>query len=321
MKKVSIYTCLGLAAVMFAGCGSTESISTEDKDTSETISAPVVEEIKITQEQIYAESISSILISQVSVPKNTIKGTAFSAPFVAKITDSEGNPLPSYEVSVSIPVSRNDGIIQFDKENIISAEDGTITITSGKPAIACKSEISISPAVPEDLDSEDETLKAAVEAKTLKLPYIVKSDIINKGTVLFVYDFNERNNPTQNSSTILSEIKKRGVWRIGNAPVSDKSYIGKPLKNLYEANYEIIEDEFGYLLYGTVKFETPVTEVEDGYSCTLKVDLVGIEMKKGKQVFSTTVTHSAVGANWNKCVSKCKDEIAVKVVDELMFGL
>ena len=122
----------------------------------------------------------------------------------------------------------------------------------------------------------------------------------------------------------MSELRKKGVSLIGNAPVSDTSYIGKPLKELYEANFEYIgANMYGYLLYGTVKFEVPVTKVEDGdgYTCTLVADIYGISMKDGETVLHTTATTTALGSNWNYCVSNCKNELTTKIVEQIIYGL
>ena len=139
---------------------------------------------------------------------------------------------------------------------------------------------------------------------------------------MFVWEHNEKGRPTNNSYTMLSELRRNGVALIGNAPVSDTSYIGKPLKELYDANYEVIGGNmYGYLLYGTIKFEVPVTQVEEGYTCTLVAEIVGIDMKTGEQTLSFTVSNSAIGSNWNYCVSNCKNELTTMIVNKIIYGL
>ena len=186
----------------------------------------------------------------------------------------------------------------------------------------CASSIQVFPAIPQDVNASDEVVINAIQQKKITKDIKIKSDIINKGAVLFVWEYNEKGRPTGNSYNILSELRKRGITLTGNAPVSDFSYIEKPLSELYQANFEIIGSTmYGYLLSGTLKFEQPVTKVEDGYTCTLVFQLDGIDMKTGDVIFSTTQSHSAQGSNWNNCVSKCKNELTVKIVDELIYGL
>ena len=102
---------------------------------------------------------------------------------------------------------------------------------------------------------------------------------------------------------------------VGNAPVNDSEYIGKSLDFLYKENYEIIEDSYGYLICGTVKFVKPVEPCEEGYLCSLTSKIEALDMKNGKKVFSKTFNHEATGKNWNSCVSKCKTELAKMIVD------
>ena len=43
-----------------------------------------------------------------------------------------------------------------------------------------------------------------------------------------------------------------------------------------------------------------------------------INMKNGKKIFESTFSHEATGANWNKCVTKCKEELAKEVRSEVI---
>ena len=98
-----------------------------------------------------------------------------------------------------------------------------------------------------------------------------------------------------------------------------KKFISKDF--LYKENYEIIEDSYGYLICGTVKFVKPVEPCDEGYLCSLTSNIEAVDMKNGKKVFSKTFVHEATGKNWNSCVSKCKSELAKMIVDEIFFGM
>ena len=149
----------------------------------------------------------------------------------------------------------------------------------------------------------------------------VRSNIINKGAVLFIWNYSENNKPTNNSYEILSQLRKDGVSMVGNAPVNETSYINSDSKTLYKQNYEIIENTFGYLIAGTVKFVKPVEKVDTAYSCTLVADLKCIDMNNGNELLSFSVTNTSTGINWNECVTKCRNELAVKVCDEIIYNL
>ena len=335
MKKYKIIATLVIASV-FCSC-QTSKVSNK-QDNLNDISEPVIE-IKNLKEIEYAESLTNIFIKSISSPKEIIKGRKFKEPFkfsVSKIQNIESKtestdensttttetPIANFKVNVKYPSSKDKSELQFSTIELTSDENGIISFNPENTNFTCASSIEVSPAIPQDVNASDEVVINAIQQKKITKDIKIKSDIINKGAVLFVWEYNEKGRPTGNSYNILSELRKRGITLTGNAPVSDVSYIEKPLSELYQANFEIIGSTmYGYLLSGTLKFEQPVTKVEDGYTCTLVFQLDGIDMKTGDVIFSTTQSHSAQGSNWNNCVSKCKNELTVKIVDELIYGL
>ena len=335
MKKYKIIATLVIASV-FCSC-QTSNVSNK-QDNLNDISEPVIE-IKNLKEIEYAESLRNIFIKSISSPKEIIKGRKFKEPFkfsVSKIQNIESQtestdensttttetPIANFKVNIKYPSSKDKSELQFSTIELTSDENGMISFNPENTNFTCASSIQVFPAIPQDVNASDEVIINAIQQKKITKDIKIKSDIINKGAVLFVWEYNEKGRPTGNSYNILSELRKRGITLTGNAPVSDVSYIEKPLSELYQANFEIIGSTmYGYLLSGTLKFEQPVTKVEDGYTCTLVFQLDGIDMKTGDVIFSTTQSHSAQGSNWNNCVSKCKNELTVKIVDELIYGL
>ena len=335
MKKYKIIATVCIASV-FCSC-QTSKVSNK-QDNLNDISEPVIE-IKNLKEIEYAESLTNIFIKSISSPKEIIKGRKFKEPFkfsVSKIQNIESQtestdensttttetPIANFKVNVKYPSSKEKTELQFSTIELTSDENGIISFNPENTNFTCASSIEVSPAIPQDVNASDEVVINVIQQKKITKDIKIKSDIINKGAVLFVWEYNEKVRPTGNSYNILSELRKRGITLTGNAPVSDVSYIEKPLSELYQANFEIIGSTmYGYLLSGTLKFEQPVTKIEDGYTCTLVFQLDGIDMKTGDVIFSTTQSHSAQGSNWNNCVSKCKNELTVKIVDELIYGL
>ena len=335
MKKYKIIATVCIASV-FCSC-QTSKVSNK-QDNLNDISEPVIE-IKNLKEIEYAESLTNIFIKSISSPKEIIKGRKFKEPFkfsVSKIQNIESQtestdensttttetPIANFKVNVKYPSSKDKSELQFSTIELTSDENGIISFNPENTNFTCASSIQVFPAIPQDVNASDEVVINAIQQKKITKDIKIKSDIINKGAVFFVWEYNEKGRPTGNSYNILSELRKRGITLTGNAPVSDVSYIEKPLSELYQANFEIIGSTmYGYLLSGTLKFEQPVTKVEDGYTCTLVFQLDGIDMKTGDVIFSTTQSHSAQGSNWNNCVSKCKNELTVKIVDELIYGL
>ena len=175
----------------------------------------------------------------------------------------------------------------------------------------------------EGAKSEDAQLAENLKAYTAEADWKVKSDIAAKGALLFVWEHNEKNRPINNYSNLQGEFRIRGITMVGNGPVNDTSYIGKQ-KSLYKDTYAIIGGtQFGYLIYGTVKFEQPVTALEDGsgYYCVLKAEIEAYSMKDGSKLYSSVTSYESKGKNWNECVSKGKDKLSELIVSDIIYGL
>lgn len=310
---------------VFFSCASTKNIiNNEIESKNDEVPVPeisVITEVpqeKIpTAEELFTESLNDISISLINSPKVTTKNRAFSSAFEFQVL-KENSPVFQYSVTIEYPESKNSaGEITFAKKIDFTDENGKIIFMPEKPNFACASTVTV---YPTPLNDSEEVLQAT-NAKKVSANYSVRSDIVSKGAVLFIWDCNEKNRPVNNSYEILSEFRKRGITMVGNAPVNESSYIGKPLDFLYKENYEIIQDSYGYLICGTVKFAKPVEKNEQGYVCSLISEINAVDMKNGKLVFSKIFKHEANGKNWNDCVSKCKTQLAQKILDEIMYGI
>ncbi len=323
MKKLHkiISSLLGVM-MLFLSCASTPDTKTEDKqNTTEKTTANPKNEIVVTQspEEIFLESLEGIVINKVSSPKEISLGSAFSGPFIFSVTNSDGKAVTDFKVTLSYPASKANGKINFESIELVTDSEGKISFTAEKPTFSANTSVSIYPTPV----SEDSELAEKLTQFTAKADWKVKSDVARKGAVLFIWDYNERNRPENNSYNIQAEFRGRGITMVGNGPVNETSYIGNP-KALYKDTYEIIGgSQYGYLIYGTVKFEQPVTALEDGsgYTCTLKAEIEAVSMKNGALLYSSVITYQAKGKNWNECVSEGKDKLSELVVDDIVYGL
>lgn len=269
-----------------------------------------------TESELFIQKIENINIKCVSSPSVVTKNKNFSSPYDFIISDNENNPVSKINITVTYPSVKKDDIL-FSSVELISDENGRISFIPPKPTFACISTVTV---YPTPINQDKEVLQV-VNQKKVEVTWKVRSDAINKGAVLFIWDFNEKNKPVNNSYEILSEFRKRGMTMVGNAPVNDFEYIGRSLDFLYKENYEIIEASYGYLICGTVKFVKPVESCEEGYLCSLTSQIEALDMKNGNKVFSKSFNHEAIGKNWNDCVSKCKTELAQMIVEEIFYGM
>ncbi len=278
-------------------------------------SSPVIE--APTEESIYAELVrSDVRLSLVSGPAAVNVNKNFSKPYIFAVKHADGSVYPDFLVDITYPAGRKSEV-EFATEQFTSDSEGLVTFTPAAPSFAAMELVTAKPALLYD----DAAVKEAVDSAAVTAPYQVRSDISSKGAVLFIWDYNEKGRPVNNSTHVQSEFRTRGITLVGNGPVNETSYIGRN-NALYRDTYEIIGgDAYGYLISGTIKFVKPVEADGDEYVCSLSADISGIKMKDGSEIFNKNFTHEARGKNWTACTSKCKEELAKMIVDALLFGL
>lgn len=282
-----------------------------------TAPAPIV--VEETKEDIFIKSLEGITITKISSPKEVTKNRAFSEAFVFAATKADGSAAEGLSLTLEYPSSKSEEGIKFEKTELTTDSEGKISFNAEKPAFAAKTSVKVYPTPV----SEDASLAERLKPFTAEADWKVKSDIAAKGAVLFVWEFNEKDRPINNYSNLQGEFRTRGITMVGNGPVNDTVYIGKP-KSLYKDTYAIIGGtQFGYLIYGTVKFEQPVTALEDGsgYYCVLKAEIEAMSMKDGSKLYSSVTSYESKGKNWNECVSKGKDKLSELIVSDIIYGL
>lgn len=319
MKRIKIVLSSIISLILLTSCATT-TVESQSKTTSNHKSpSREIETKKETTEDIFIKSLEGITISKVSSPKEISKGRSFSDPFVFSAKKADGSALEGFALTLEYPVSKSLDGISFEKTDFITDAEGNIYFTPQQTTFAVKTRVNVYPTP----ISDDPSLSERLKPYTASADWKVKSDIASKGAVLFIWDYNEKDRPVNNSYNIQAEFRGRGITMVGNGPVNETSYIGKP-KALYKDTYDIIGGtQYGYLIYGTIKFEQPVTESEDGngYFCLLKAEIEAVSMKNGSKIYSSVITYESKGKNWNECVSKGKDKLSQLVVDDLIYGL
>lgn len=320
MKTKSILILSTLTILTFSSCATTsqteKSLTANPESTSKTreITRSTAEAKTSKEEAQFLSSIENLSIQFTQTPKIANVNRPFSSPYSFEVK-KDGNLLPNFSMTISYPSAKTDGNISFTETVVFTDENGKYTFDAQEPSFAANTKLSVYPTpINNNVAEKAKAVSASADWK-------VKADIITKGAVLFIWDYNEKDRPINNSYDVLSEFRSRGMSMVGNAPVNETSYIGKPLATLYKDNYAIIEDSYGYLIVGTIKFIKPVEECEGGYLCSLIADIKAVNMKNGEEVFASTFTNETVGASWTKCVNPCKEKLAEKIVDALVYGL
>ena len=316
IKRVFITS---LCCLFIASCASTSNEkSTELKkisDKTSEIQEPAAPEP--TKEQIFLESLEGVKLQFTKAPSKTKKNKSFDSAYELIVTDNEGNPVPDFEVAFIVPVKNSENQITGSRECLTTDENGCISYMPATPDFAAKTSVKAYPFVPDNLEIDNDDIADYF----VYADYIVESDVASKGAIMFVFEYTESGKPSKNSYDILSGLRKKGVYQIGNAPISDTDYINASKQKIYKENYNIVGTDYGYLIGGTIKFDGPVEQTEDGYIARLTAEIYGIDMKTGEVIYENTHHDEATGKNWNYAVSDCRDKLTKTVVDSIMFGL
>lgn len=319
MKKWKLFISTLLFTGLLFSCASTSSeegkANTRNQQKNEIVTP---EEPEITPEELFLDSLKKVKIQFTKTPGKAKKNKAFSAGYELLVTDDQDSPLSDFAVTLVFPSTKEGTDLVYAQENFVSDGDGIITFMPQTPNFAASTVVKAYPAIPAELAiTPEELLDYTVTAE-----FSVESDIATKGAIMFVFEYNENGKSPKNSYDILSGLRKKGVYNIGNAPISDTSYIDASKEKIYKENYAYVGTDFGYLIGGTIKFANPVEKNEDGtYTAHMTAYIYGIDMKTGTVIYEETTDYSSSGANWNKAVDSCLTTLTNVAVDSIMFGL
>ena len=274
--------------------------------------------------QSYQEQVGDVSLSLLSSPKETLSRRAFSAPFVVKAARSDGSPVAGLELSVSYPASRaEDGSIVFGSAAVTTAEDGTAIWAAGTPDAAFSSFVSFAPALNGDL-SENGQAVALTRSKAVEAPFKVRTRFMQAGGSLAIVDFSASGAPirsrSDSSSALLMSLMQKGFVRIGNADFTDQVASGSR-EAVYKAAKSLFGSSSAYLIFGTVKYASPVQKTEAGYSCTLLADITCLDMKDGSVLYRTEIEETAVEKQEWSALTQARSAIAKKLSEQIYYGM
>lgn len=301
-----------LGNILFFSCASNPKNQNNDDEVL-IIEKRIQKENKFSeQEENFLITLENITLSVENYPNQTSVNKDFKSNFVFKIIDLNQNPLSNFSIKLTYPKTNS------EIGEIISQTDesGIFTFTPPTPLFGTDDKIYFSPYI----DSKNEKILSAIKEKTISAPYKVRNNFGKNGVLLFVWDYNEKNKPINNSYDLLSKLRGKGISLSGNAPINETSYYEKSFSEIYKANYEIVGNSYEYLIVGTVKFTKPVEPENNQYLCSLVSDINIIKMKTGEIVYTNTFKNESLGKNWTQCVTKCKDELADKIVNSIIFN-
>ena len=329
-KRVLALTSVA-ASLLIISCGTTASVAETGADSfSEEVQQETVveagnnassETVSASEYDLYKDKVDGLSLKLVSAPKPTSKGRAFPSPFSVKVTKSaDGTPAENIELTVLYPVSKKDDQVQYGETKITSNANGTANFTPPVPKISVNDIVSVFPAG--DMSNAD--IAAAAKLSGVTAAYQVRTNLLQSGGCIALVDFAQNGTPIMNnsvsSSNLLTELMKKGFVRVGNIDFT-KEVVSGSRDKVYASAKPMIGTASAYLIYGTVKYEQVITQIDGGYTCTLVGDVTCLNMKDGSVLYHTVRTASAFDAkDWN-VLPKARSELAKQIADAVYYGL
>ena len=334
MKKTIKYIILTQAvSLLIASCATTSTATkaqsqsevieiSEDEETSserkeeKREAKPLSVKTKTNQQETeFIKKLSDIDIKLISSPKPIFQTQNFKTPYTVLVEDSNG-PVSDFDITVSFPSSKTKDSVIYETVQLKTDSEGKISFKPKTPEFALKDKVTF---YPSPVNSTQAMVNASYDL-AVTAPYLVKSSNLWYQGILSVYDFNENGKPTSNSTQLLTTLRNSGV-NVGNAPISSTSYYDKPMSQLYKDCFAIVGNSCRFLVAGSIKFAEPVKETENGFTCTLNADISCFNMKNGEELCAFQITETVSNLNRYKAISECKNLLAEKIAEEIMYGM
>lgn len=307
-KSLIIFTC----ALAFTACASNQA-----SDNNKTPAAPETETAKtISPAQKFINSMEEVNLKLTSSPKDTEIGKAFASPYTVVVTDNSGAPLADYSVTFAYPDTKKDKDIVYTTQAVTTDANGKASLSLPAPSIAADDFVTVYPTP----ISKSEKVVSAAKSKAVKGIWKVKSNMVKSGILLYVWEYDAKGKPANNYYNILGDLQTNGAKKVGNAPLSDTSYLNESAEKQAAVNRSIVGDDFKYLIGGTLKYITPTAKVDNGYSCKMVADIYAIDLSTGKEIYRKSFEGTGLGDKWGKDVTDCKNKLSKRIVSDILYS-
>ncbi|MGI5172035.1 hypothetical protein H0R92_00320 [Treponema sp. OMZ 840] len=261
----------------------------------------------------------NINIKIVNSPSETKSGFAFTSAFSIAVTDKQGHPAASVGFTVKYPSSRINDNLVFATEEIQSDKNGIVVFSSPLPEFSCNTHVSFYPTAAV-MDSQ--VLQYA-EENSVKIPYKVYTDKTNKSLSVSILDYTESGKAiTSNSltsSSLLKALFRKGFRRAGNSDFINEIHNGN-IDLLYKNASALFRGQIDYLIFGTVKYESPVTKTEDElYEAVQRIDLFIMDIKTSDIILQTSYSFSAKEKNQWQVLDTIRNKLLAPAIAEYIY--
>ncbi len=307
-KSLFILSC----ALILSSCASNQTSGSQN-----TTEAPAANTEKtVSPAQKFIMSMDEVNLKMTSSPKDTEIGKAFASPFTVLVTDNSGAPMANYSVTFSYPDTKKDKDIVFTTQTATTDASGKASISLPAPSIAADDFVTVYPTP----ISKSEKVVSAAKSKAVKAIWKVKSNMVKSGILLYVWEYDAKGKPANNFYNILGDLQTNGAKKVGNAPLSDTSYLNESAERQAAVNKSIVGDDFKYLIGGTLKYITPTGKVDNVYSCKMVADIYAIDLSTGKEIYRKSFEGTGFGDKWGKDVTDCKNKLSRRIVSDILYS-
>lgn len=314
--KISKYLIITGCALALISCASNPDKAKTEKSAPSASSTQTEDTKTVSPAQKFINSMDEVQLKFISSPADTEIGKDFPSAFTVSAMDINGAPLSDYSLTFSYPDSKKDNSIVYATQAVTTGSDGKASLKLPVPKIAANDSVTV---YPTPISKNDKVVQAA-KNKAVTATYRVKSDLVKSGIILYVWEYDAKGKLANNFYNILGELQNNGAKKVGNAPLSDDSYLTSTPEKQSQVNRSIVGDEFRYLIGGTLKYVTPTAKVENGYSCTMTADIYAIDMATGTEIYRKTFEGSGFGEKWGKDITDCKNKLSKKIVNDILYS-
>lgn len=320
-KNVFVFSLFLVLGLLFSACQTTENASS--KTASDKVSSgleSVVLPVQKSEAEIFSEKISGLTLSIESSPSRATKGSAFKKPFKASLVNAEKQPVVGFSVLVRYPVKNENGNVSFAESEIITDSDGFVVYTPSLEEISftCDSELSF---LLNPLSDDVETRKIA-ESTKVSAPWKVRTNRTWMGGLIGLVDYNSKGNSlseTFSSSLLLKELINSGFSNIGNFDIPRNKLNDE--KAVYQHVFGMVGNSVSFLVYGTIKYESPIEQKDGLYFLTLQADFKCMDIKTGDILYSNIITKTSSDAVDWKVINVARQELAEEIAQLIIYNM
>ena len=313
MKKIAYIFTSCITLFLLLSCESTQI----EKQSEVLQSQQAGLEIPVKSEaEIFEESLNGIKLSVVSAPSPIIAGNAFKKPYTIAVTINE-KPAASFPLIIKFPQSKEKGIPVFSEVSVKTDENGNVGFNPENTDFSCERYIAVAP----DPKSTDSEVIAVAKKYEVKSDFKIKTKLRSNGIISLV-DYNLSEKPladTLSSSLLLKDLMKKGFTSIGNFDIPRN--ILSTSDGIYKYVHGIVGNSVSFLVYGTVKYATPIIQENGLYKCTLAGRISCMNLKTGEILYTTEKTATAIeSVDW-KAINSAREKLSEELGQAINYNL